>query len=69
MLYLLDTSRINCLNAFDFRPDEIADKIKLGLEGNNETIEHAQQWFEIINQSSPKEASDRIWEAIELIAD
>lgn len=49
--------------------DEIADKIRLGLEGNNETIEHAQQWFEIINQSSPKEASDRIWEAIELIAD
>ncbi|MNL52340.1 hypothetical protein D3C87_1755040 [compost metagenome] len=49
--------------------DEIADKIRLGLKGNNETIEHAQQWFEIINQSSPKKASDRIWEAIELIAD
>ncbi|MDY0987424.1 UDP-glycosyltransferase [Flavobacterium sp. CFBP9031] len=49
--------------------DEIADKIRLGLEGNNETIEHAQQWFEIINQSSPTKASNRIWEAIELIAD
>ncbi|RYJ37825.1 UDP-Glycosyltransferase/glycogen phosphorylase [Flavobacterium anhuiense] len=49
--------------------DEIADKIRLGLEGNNETIKHAQQWFEIINQNSPKKASERIWEAIELIAD
>jgi hypothetical protein len=48
--------------------DEAADKIRLGLKGNNETIEHAQQWFEIINQSSPTQASDRIWEAIELIA-
>ncbi|MET3028155.1 UDP-glycosyltransferase [Flavobacterium sp. UW10123] len=47
--------------------DEIAEKIRLGLEQNNETVEHAQQWFEVINQSSPKKASNRIWEAVELI--
>ncbi|SHG92730.1 UDP-glycosyltransferase [Flavobacterium defluvii] len=47
--------------------EEIADKIKLGLYQPDETIEYAKSWFEIINQHPPKEASLRIWKAIESI--
>jgi hypothetical protein len=49
--------------------DEIVDKIKSGLEQNDEIVQNAQKWFEIINQHSPEKASNRIWQAIESIAD
>lgn len=47
--------------------DEIADKIKLGLEQKNEIVNSAQNWFKIINQDHPEDASIRIWENIEAI--
>jgi len=49
--------------------NEIVDKIKSGLEQNDEIVQNAQKWFEIINQHSPEKASNRIWQAIESIAD
>nr|WP_262916400.1 UDP-glycosyltransferase [Flavobacterium pectinovorum] len=48
-------------------PDEIANKIKFGLEQKNEIVNKAQNWFEIINQDPPENASNRIWESIEAI--
>ncbi|MFB9108018.1 UDP-glycosyltransferase [Flavobacterium gyeonganense] len=47
--------------------DEIADKIKLSLEQKNEIVNNAQNWFKIINQDPPEDASIRIWENIEAI--
>lgn len=47
--------------------DEIAAKIKNGLEQSDEIVENAQNWFGIINQNPPEKASDRIWESIETI--
>jgi hypothetical protein len=47
--------------------DEIADKINSGLNHNNEIVNYAQKWFEEINQSPPENASNRIWESIEVI--
>lgn len=47
--------------------DEIANKIKLGLEQKDENVRNAQNWFEIINQEPPENASNRIWESIETI--
>ncbi|MBZ4041942.1 glycosyltransferase family 28 protein [Flavobacterium hibisci] len=46
---------------------EIADKIKLSLEQKNEIVNNAQNWFKIINQDPPEDASIRIWENIEAI--
>ncbi|MGO4770945.1 UDP-glycosyltransferase [Flavobacterium sp. W22_SRS_FK3] len=48
-------------------PNEIANKIKLALEQKNENVRSAQNWFKIINQDSPENASNRIWESIEAI--
>ncbi|MEO8255294.1 MAG: UDP-glycosyltransferase, partial [Flavobacterium sp.] len=48
-------------------PDEIVDKIKLGLEQNNEIVNRARKWFEIINQLPAENASNRIWKSIETI--
>ncbi|MFH7004552.1 UDP-glycosyltransferase [Flavobacterium bizetiae] len=48
-------------------PEDIKQKIKLGLEQSAQTIENAQKWFEIINQHSPENVSDRIWKAIKTI--
>lgn len=45
----------------------IADKIEFGLEQKNEIVNNAQNWFGIINQNLPENASDRIWESIEAI--
>jgi hypothetical protein len=47
--------------------NEIADKIKFGLEQKNDIVKNAQNWFEIINQIPPENASNRIWESIEVI--
>jgi len=47
--------------------NEIVDKIKSGLEQNDEIVQNAQKWFEIINQYSPEKASNRIWKEIEKI--
>lgn len=48
-------------------PEDIKQKIKLGLEQSVQTIENAQKWFEIINQHPPENVSDRIWKAIKTI--
>lgn len=44
--------------------DEIAEKIKLGLDRPKDIVENAQFWFEKINHHPPQEASKRIWEGI-----
>lgn len=48
-------------------PDEIAEKIIVGLENQTQTIANAKQWFEKINQHPPQLASHRMWEAIKQI--
>lgn len=48
-------------------PDEIMGIIEKGLVKDSSVIERAQQWFKIINQHSPQEASRRIWEGIKTI--
>jgi len=48
-------------------PEDIKEKIKIGLEQSAKTIENAQKWFEIINQHPPENVSDRIWKAIKII--
>lgn len=48
-------------------PQDIKEKIRLGLEQSTETIENAQKWFEIISGHSPESVSDKIWKAIEKI--
>lgn len=45
-------------------PDEISDKIERILKDNKQTITHAQNWFEKINQHPAELASHRIWDAI-----
>ena len=46
---------------------EIALKIENALVDSKETITYAKDWFEIINQHTPKEASKRIWDSIKTI--
>ncbi|WP_394775076.1 UDP-glycosyltransferase [Flavobacterium sp.] len=48
-------------------PQDIKEKIKLGLVQQSETIANAQKWFEIITQHPPQNVSERIWKAIETI--
>lgn len=48
-------------------PDEIANKIKLGLEQKNENVSNAQNWFGIINQGPSENSSNKIWESIEAV--
>jgi len=43
--------------------EEVAVKIEQALQDTS-TVSFAQQWFEIINQHPPQEASKRIWESI-----
>ena len=45
-------------------PNEIAEKILIGLNNPNETILNAQNWFEIVNRQQPNLASERIWNSI-----
>jgi hypothetical protein len=47
--------------------EEIADKIKFGLENRAGIIINAEKWFEKINQHVPQLASKRIWGAIKQI--
>jgi hypothetical protein len=48
-------------------PDAIATIIEKGIATNSSVIEGAKQWFQIINQHPPQEASKRIWEGIKTI--
>ncbi|MDD5151087.1 MAG: UDP-glycosyltransferase [Flavobacterium sp.] len=48
-------------------PSEIAFKIEKELNDSKETVRYAKNWFEIINQNPPQEASQRIWESIKKI--
>jgi hypothetical protein len=48
-------------------PDTIATIIEKGIAKNPSVIRGAKQWFEIINQHPPQEASKRIWEGIKTI--
>jgi hypothetical protein len=48
-------------------PDAIATIIEKGLSKNSIEIENAKQWFIIINQHRPQDASKRIWEGIKTI--
>ena len=47
--------------------EEIAEKIENALNNSQITIEHAKNWFKIINQHSPQQASQRIWNNIKAI--
>ena len=47
--------------------NEIASKIEKGLTNSKETIDYATNWFGIINQNPPQDASQRIWDAIKKI--
>jgi hypothetical protein len=46
--------------------EEIASKIKSVLDSNS-NVTHANDWFKVINQHSPEEASQRIWDGIKKI--
>ena len=48
-------------------PEAIAGIIENAITTNSLVLENAQEWFEIINQHPPQEASKRIWEAIKII--
>lgn len=48
-------------------PEEIASKIEKQLSNSNDNIGFAKDWFKIINQHPPQEASNRIWDAIKTI--
>lgn len=47
--------------------DEIASKIENALGNSQNTIGHAENWFKIINQHPPQQASQRIWSNIKSI--
>lgn len=47
--------------------DAITAIIEKGIANNSSVIEVAKQWFEIINQHPPQEASRRIWQGIKTI--
>jgi hypothetical protein len=48
-------------------PNAIATIIEKGIASDPSVIEGAQEWFAIINQDPPQEASKRIWEGIKSI--
>ena len=48
-------------------PEEIASKIEKTLIDSAETVAFAKNWFEVINQQPPQEASKRMWESIKKI--
>ncbi|MCM0668632.1 UDP-glycosyltransferase [Flavobacterium tyrosinilyticum] len=48
-------------------PDDIVSIIESGIDKKSSVIDGAQEWFKIINQHSPQEASKRIWEGIKII--
>jgi hypothetical protein len=49
------------------KPESIAGIIEKGIKGNQPSIKSAKQWFKIINQHPPEEASFRIWKSIKTI--
>lgn len=51
---------------FDNR-DEIAIKIENALRNPQTNLDYANDWFELINQHPPQDASKRIWDSIETI--
>ena len=46
---------------------EIAEKIKTTLSDNSTNVKNAQNWFEMIVGSDPKNSSSKIWETIDKI--
>lgn len=48
-------------------PQEMASDILKALSNNKIILQHAQKWFQKINQHPPEKASERIWSAIEKI--
>lgn len=46
---------------------EIATKIEKNLKDSGTTVKHAKDWFKVINQHPPEEASKRIWDSIKTI--
>lgn len=48
-------------------PNEIASKIEMALKDSKITVNHAKDWFEVINQHPPQDASKRIWDSIKSI--
>jgi hypothetical protein len=49
------------------KPESIAEIIENVIKGDQSSIKSAKQWFEIINQHPPEEASSRIWKSIKTI--
>ena len=48
-------------------PNEIASKIEMMLKDSKITVNHAKEWFKVINQHPPQDASERIWDSIKTI--
>ena len=48
-------------------PEEIALKIEKMLKDSKTTVDHAKNWFKVINQHPPQDASERIWGSIKTI--
>ena len=48
-------------------PIEIASKIEKILIDSTKTVAFAKNWFKVINQQPPQEASQRMWESIKKI--
>jgi hypothetical protein len=49
--------------------DEIASKIEIALKDSKTTVNHAKNWFEVINLHPPQDASKRIWDEIKNIVE
>lgn len=47
--------------------EEIAVKIENALRNPQSTLKYANDWFELINQHPPQDASKRIWDSIKII--
>lgn len=48
-------------------PNEIATKIEQALKNSKITVNHANDWFKLINQHPAQDASKRIWDSIKTI--
>ncbi|MNT99210.1 hypothetical protein D3C72_2420060 [compost metagenome] len=48
-------------------PDEIISIIEKGIVKKSNVVKGAQEWFKMINQHPPQEASKRIWDGIKTI--
>jgi hypothetical protein len=48
-------------------PTEIVSKIEKTLKDSSTNVDHVKNWFKVINQHPPQDASKRIWDSIKAI--